>query len=187
MADGSHERRDFFRAFLQRVVDPVADYAEKRLPQERTLLRPPGALPEREFLNTCYHCGNCADSCPANAIVNFRGEDEDLRGTPFIDPERQSCVVCDGLQCMHACPSGALVPTPLEQINMGLAHVTHATCLRSHGENCQQCIEVCPTPTKALRVDAQGQIEVIAECCIGCGLCQSICPTENKAINVQPN
>ena len=72
MANNNHGRRHFFRTFLQRVVDPVADYAEKRLPQSRTLLRPPGALPEREFLSTCYHCGNCADSCPVDAIVETR-------------------------------------------------------------------------------------------------------------------
>ena len=59
MTDDDHNRRAFFREIFKRVVDPVAAYAEQRLPQARTLLRPPGALPESAFLDTCYRCGNC--------------------------------------------------------------------------------------------------------------------------------
>ena len=53
MNDDDHNRRAFFREIFKRVVDPVAAYAEHRLPQARTQLRPPGALPERAFLDTC--------------------------------------------------------------------------------------------------------------------------------------
>jgi ferredoxin-type protein NapG len=186
MAETGHNRRTFFREFIKRVVDPVAAYAEQRLPQERTLLRPPGALPERAFLDTCYRCGNCADSCPVEAIQHSQSEDEALRGTPVIDPDRQPCIACDGLHCMSACPSGALVPTPLAQIAMGLARVDEQSCQRSSGEDCRLCIDACPTTEKALAIDETARLVVYAEHCIGCGLCQHVCPTTPKAIVVHP-
>src|SRR5438105_3658642 len=31
-------------------------------------LRPPGALAEQEFLDTCSRCGTCVSVCPAQAI-----------------------------------------------------------------------------------------------------------------------
>jgi len=34
----------------------------------RTLLRPPGALPEDEFLARCIRCGECMKVCPTNAL-----------------------------------------------------------------------------------------------------------------------
>ncbi|MFT5377915.1 MAG: ferredoxin-type protein NapG [Candidatus Latescibacterota bacterium] len=188
MAADRQGRRGFFREFLKRVVDPAASYAEKHLPapQSRLLLRPPGALSERPFLDACYRCGNCADVCPVDAISHYQGDEETLKGTPFINPETQPCVACDGLLCMHSCPSGALVTTPLEQIRMGLAHLDQETCLRGDEQDCRHCIEVCPTTEKALRVNAQGLIEVISQNCIGCGLCQEACPTTPRAIVVQP-
>jgi Fe-S-cluster-containing hydrogenase component 2 len=58
-------------------------------------------------------------------------------------------------------------------------------CLRREDQDCRRCIEICPTNEKALRIDAQGLIEVVAQQCIGCGQCQSVCPTIPKAIAVQ--
>jgi MauM/NapG family ferredoxin protein len=188
MTADRHDRRAFFRQFLRRVVEPAVELAEKVLPfpPHRAFLRPPGALAERAFLDTCYRCGNCADVCPAQAIFSFRGADEELRGTPFIDPGQQPCLVCDGLQCMHACPSGALRPVPLEQIRMGLAQVNEQTCVRSQGEDCRKCVEICPLGEKAIRLDADGWVEVLAHGCIGCGICQRACPTSPAAIAVRP-
>ena len=37
-------------------------------------LRPPGALPEEEFLSVCIRCGRCADACPNQAIAAFTAD-----------------------------------------------------------------------------------------------------------------
>ncbi len=39
--------------------------AAKRI---RPFLRPPGALPEKEFLQRCIRCAKCAQVCPTTAI-----------------------------------------------------------------------------------------------------------------------
>ncbi len=188
-ADGN-DRRRFFRQLVDRTLGPAADYVGDRVDgivsRPRTRLRPPGAIPEADFLNICYRCGNCVDVCPARAIIHIKGESEELDGTPVILPDTQPCLVCDGLQCMSACPSGALQATPRTQIRMGLARIDHGLCLRTTEEACTECVDTCPEGEKALHLDTAGAVQVVAEGCIGCGVCQWRCPSEPKAIVVQP-
>ena len=58
-----NDRRQFFRELVDRCVGPAAEFVGEHLgkvtPERRLLLRPPGALPERQFLDTCYRCGSC--------------------------------------------------------------------------------------------------------------------------------
>lgn len=180
-----------FRLGFRRLMEPVAQYLQERmditLPVTREVLRPPGAQPEKKFLDTCYRCGNCIDVCPAKAIRPTTGMKVDQTGTPYIDPDLAACVVCDELACMKACPSGALklVPEP-SQINMGLAVVDQQVCVRSHGTHCTLCVDKCPFGTSAIQL-VDGKVEVIAAGCVGCGSCQFYCPTTPKAIVVHPN
>lgn len=188
-AEGDGRRR-FFRQLVDRTLGQAADYVGDRVDglvgRERTRLRPPGAIDESTFLKTCYRCGNCVDVCPARAIIHVKGESEDLDGTPVVLPDTQPCLVCDGLHCMSACPSGALQITPRAQIRMGLALIDHGPCLRTAGEACTECIDTCPEGEAALRLNGDGAVEVIASGCIGCGVCQWRCPSTPKAIVVQP-
>jgi len=72
-------------------------------------LRPPGAVAERKFLASCIKCGQCVQVCPVEAIKLADAEDGFGIGTPFIEPRAQACdFSCDGLQCVLACPTGAL-------------------------------------------------------------------------------
>jgi ferredoxin-type protein NapG len=193
MADNSQnlppDRRTMFRLGFRKLMEPVADFIERRLdiplPVHRNRLRPPGALPEKQFLDTCYRCGNCVEICPAHAIRPVP-DGEAACGTPYIDPDLAACVVCDGLSCMKVCPSGALrlVDAP-EAIRMGLARVEQHTCLRRHGEQCTICIDRCPFGAQAIGIDSMGAVEVRPEGCVGCGVCQFYCPTLPKAIVVE--
>lgn len=180
-----------FRLGLKRIMEPVAAYIQERidihLPVMREVLRPPGAAAEKKFLDTCYRCGNCVDVCPARAIRPMSAANVDQTGTPYIDPDLAACVVCDELACMKACPSGALqmVSEPA-RIRMGLAVVDREVCVRSKGTDCTLCIEKCPFGSQAIRLDANGRIEVLNAGCVGCGSCQFYCPTTPKAIVVHP-
>lgn len=183
------DRRRFFREFLRKTVLPVAEYVEERLevlnPEPKPLLRPPGAIPEDAFLETCHRCGHCAAACPADAIRPLGGSHPGLRGTPWIDPDRQPCVVCDGLECMQVCPSGALQRLMVDDIAIGLAVVDAATCVRTQGEDCRLCVEACPLGRRAIRLNDEGEVVVSESGCIGCGVCQHACPTRPRAIKVR--
>ena len=76
-------------------------------------LRPPGALKtpddEQEFFASCIKCGQCVQVCPVEAIKLADLTDGFGIGVPYIDAREQACdFSCDGLQCVLACPTGAL-------------------------------------------------------------------------------
>lgn len=186
-------RRDFFKEALNQIMKPVAEFIDDRIGNQfhsenpnRVILRPPGALPETEFLENCHRCGNCVKNCPANAIQPLQSQDPILANTPYIDPEEQPCVICDSLACMYVCPSGALQTVFAEDIRMGLAVFNVETCLRSKSVDCSYCVDTCPIGTDAIKFSPDGIVEVLDSGCTGCGVCQYACPTDPKSIVVEP-
>lgn len=72
-------------------------------------LRPPGALDEKDFLASCIKCGQCVQVCPVQAIKLADLVDGMGVGAPYIDARDQACdFSCDAVQCILACPTGAL-------------------------------------------------------------------------------
>jgi len=72
-------------------------------------LRPPGALDERDFLASCIKCGQCVQVCPVSAIQLGDLHEGHGVGVPFIAAREQACdFSCDAVQCILACPTGAL-------------------------------------------------------------------------------
>jgi ferredoxin len=68
------------------------------------VLRPPGALPEEEFLEACTRCDACLEACPRESIRRAGAESgEAIEGTPTIVPELQPCWLCLDLPCIAAC------------------------------------------------------------------------------------
>ncbi len=186
-------RRDFFKEAFQQIMKPVAEFVDDRIGDQdpvydlnRVILRPPGALPEPEFLDKCLRCGNCVKNCPADAILPLQHRDPTLANTPFIDPDEQPCVICDSLACMFVCPSGALQTVLAEDIRMGLAIFNVDTCLRSNSVDCTYCVDSCPIGNSAIKLTPDGMVEVIEPGCTGCGVCQYACPTDPKSIVVEP-
>lgn len=190
--DGS-SRRGFFREAGRKLIGPVADYIEKRtgpLPPSRRglpILRPPGAISSDRFADTCQRCGACVEVCPANAIVALDESFGNLSGTPVVNPDTSACVICDGLQCTHVCPSGALLPLEsADEIDMGLAEVYAGMCVRSREETCTLCVDRCPIGVGAITFRDEGPPLVFEDGCTGCGICQMYCPTTPKAIMIRP-
>jgi len=106
-------------------------------------LRPPGALKdaqlsERDFLSACIKCGQCVQVCPVEAIRLAEIDDGFGIGVPYIEARAQACdFSCDGLQCVLACPTGALT----HELNypadtrMGFARVARPqACLAVQGK-----------------------------------------------------
>lgn len=218
------DRRQFFLRGLGKTLEGLLGVVEKASPIRlaammakplRRMLRPPGALTEEEFLKTCYRCGSCVDACKPKVIKPIQDNDQELSGTPYIDPDLRACEMCSDLPCVQACPSRALQIAPKgasgrvagatdgslstegpaagtagdavgKTIRLGLAKWDQDRCLRTAGQMCQLCIERCPVGLMTLHLNARGRIEILENQCLGCGVCQQVCPARPKAIYVQP-
>ncbi len=163
-------------------------------------VRPPGSVPEQEFLQMCIRCGECFKACP-NHVLQPMSLGQGLEGlwTPEVIADWAGCESsCNA--CGQVCPTGAIRPLPIEEkkeARMGLAIVNEQTCLPFAGEEaCQLCVDECHAAgyhaidfiQTGTEVDATGQpIEgsgfqsplVDAEKCVGCGLCQTRCNVIN--------
>ncbi len=162
-------------------------------------LRPPGALPEADFLSACVRCGLCVRDCPYDTLKLARlGEGKGV-GTPWFSARDIPCEMCPDVPCVKACPTGALDPalTDINQARMGLAVlIDHETCLNFLGLRCDVCYRVCPAIDKAItmekqhnpRSDRHGMLlpTVHSDYCTGCGKCESACVLEEAAIKVVP-
>ncbi len=165
-------------------------------------VRPPGSVPENEFLQLCIRCGECFQACP-NDVLQPQGFRQGLTGlwTPEVVADWSGCEPsCNN--CGQVCPTGAIRAVPLEEkrvARMGLAVLDERTCLPYAGrEPCQLCVDECVTAgSEAIEfvrvgtdMDAAGDpIEgtgllapvVVAHKCVGCGLCQTRCRAINAA------
>ena len=85
------------------------------LQNKAQLIRPPGALPENDFLTTCIRCGECMKSCLTNTLQPSLWEGG-LAGlwTPKLDLRfaacEQECNVCG-----KVCPTQAIRSLDLEE------------------------------------------------------------------------
>jgi MauM/NapG family ferredoxin protein len=207
------DRRDFFRHGLRNLARTVADSVESIRPgalggsvmgasgsrwepgkqveyatdlNERPHLRirPPGALPEANFLEACTRCDACFDACPIEAIVRVPDGRVDA-GTPILQLETTACSICKGLACTQVCEPGALLPLHRPRaIKMGLAVFDTELCLAYKGQFCDACIAICPTQPGAI-TSINGAPSLVPDFCTGCGLCEQFCPTWPKAVRVE--
>ena len=156
-------------------------------------LRPPGSLPEKEFLRRCLRCGACMKACPSNGLQpSWSGAGALDLFSPALLPRRGPCEP-DCNACGRICPSQAILRLPLAEkrwAKLGTAAVKAERCLAlAEGKRCVVCQEVCPYGAIKL-VQADGQsvaVPVVApELCYGCGYCEKHCPVQIPAIVVYP-
>jgi len=173
--------------------------------QTELVLRPPGALPEDEFLATCIRCGLCVSDCPYDTLrLGAYGDDVPV-GTPYFKPREVPCYLCEDIPCAAACPTGALDLLGLtdeegeldvSRSRMGVAVVDYNNCIAARGLRCDACVRACPYIGDAIFVDTRRNprtgkhamlVPVVdADYCTGCGLCEHACVTEKASILVLP-
>lgn len=174
-----------------------------------SLVRPPGSLPEKDFLARCVRCGECMNVCPNNALhptflqAGFEGV-----WSPMLVPRvgycEPTCVLCGTV-----CPTGAIDEiTEREKawvhvkgaendtrppLRIGTAFYDTGRCLPwAMATECIVCEEWCPTSPKAIYFE---QVEVVnrageyvtlkrphvdPQLCVGCGACTYACPIKGQ-------
>ena len=182
-------RRDLFRG---RLFQPIRDAAVRGLTRGGLtrdhsldiLQRPPGAVAEGQFLQSCTRCGDCITACPPKAIRIAPDSSGPRRaGTPFIDAIRQPCVMCSDTPCITACEPGVLRPElPLQ---MADAAIDHLACLAWQGQPCRLCVDQCPVEG-AMTMDEADRPTIVSDVCTGCGVCLQVCPAPRNAIDHRP-
>ncbi|MBI5187282.1 MAG: 4Fe-4S dicluster domain-containing protein [Nitrospinae bacterium] len=164
-----------------------------------SVIRPPGALDEVDFLRRCIKCGECMRVCPTNVIQPALLE-SGFEGlwTPVLINKIGYCEHHCNL-CGSVCPTGAIRKISMEEklgkapyktpIKIGTAFYDRGRCLPwAMNTECIVCEEVCPTPPKAIWFetvevkDRNGKTKKLKqpymdiEKCIGCGVCENKCP-----------
>ncbi len=129
------------------------------------VIRPPGALPEEEFLKRCIKCGQCMRVCPTNVIQpgGIEGGLENL-WTPVLNNRiGSSGCQLNCTACGQVCPTSAIRPIMLSEklgvnefadagpIRLGTAFVDRNRCLPwAMDKPCIVCEENCPVSPKAI-------------------------------------
>jgi MauM/NapG family ferredoxin protein len=161
------------------------------------LIRPPGALPEDDFLARCVRCGECMKVCIGNGLQPaFLTAGLEGMFSPRLKARTGYCEFNCTL-CGQVCPTGAISRLALPQkqaVKIGNVSFDKNRCLPyAKHIPCIVCEEHCPTPDKAIKFllakvqDDRGKtVEVrqpylIDELCVGCGICEFKCPLPGEA------
>lgn len=162
-----------------------------------SLIRPPGARAEFEFLDRCVQCGLCMKICPTNALhpAGLEGGFNALWSPKLV--ARIGYCDYDCNRCGQVCPTEAIEPLPLaekQKVKIGLAVIDTTRCLPyAYGRECIVCEEHCPISDKAIyfvpaRVTLRDGTTVILrqpkvdpDLCNGCGICETKCPFKDEA------
>jgi MauM/NapG family ferredoxin protein len=158
------------------------------------LIRPPGAVPEADFLARCIRCGECMKACPTNTLqpIGLMTGFTAL-ASPVITPQRGPCEPGCNV-CGQVCPTGALRALPASEkvwAKVGTANILKHKCLAwEFDRECLICDEVCPFDAVSLKRvnDLTVAVPFVDETrCNGCGFCEYYCPViGQRAIVVEP-
>ena len=165
--------------------------ATAKRPSEK-LIRPPGAVPEPQFVAKCVKCGECMKVCPTNALqpASNQAGPEGL-WTPILIPKIGYCEYYCSL-CTQVCPTGAIKELKIKEktkIKIGSAWIKKDRCIPyALGRPCNVCEQKCPTSPKAIMLieteilmpDGSWGYQYVPvvdlDLCIGCGICETKCP-----------
>ncbi len=173
----------------------LADIENKKRPDRKTPIIPPGADSLRNIKQHCTACQLCISACP-NHILRPSNKLATLM-QPEMTYENGYCRP-ECTECSQVCPTGAIKRITVAEksaIAIGYAVWIKDNCIVNRDDvQCTACERHCPTEAimliardpsdeKSLKVPT-----VNTELCIGCGACEYHCPARPfSAIYVEGN
>lgn len=168
----------------EKTVDGgLAVIEDKKIPDRKTRIAPPGALSLKNLSDHCTACQLCVAACP-NGVLRPSTDPATLM-QPEASYERGYCRP-ECVRCSEVCPAGAIVK--ITRADKSSIQVGHAVWVRENcvpltdGVECGNCARHCPSgaitmvPSVAGDPDSPKIPAVNAERCIGCGACENLCP-----------
>lgn len=171
----------------------LADIIEKKAPERKTPIVPPGARSLKHMTQHCTGCQLCVSECP-NDVLRPSMDITNLM-QPVMSFEKGYCRP-ECTRCSEVCPAGAIKLIDKEEksgIQIGHAVVYPDFCLSALGENeCGNCARHCPVGAIEMvpsdpEDDLSPSVPAVNEnACIGCGACEHLCPVRPlSAIHVE--
>lgn len=143
-------------------------------PRSQTTIRPPWALPEARFLDTCTRCTECVRACPERILKLGDG------GFPTVDFSQGDCTFCE--ECVAVCEPRAL-DFHVDRAPWNWVASIAESCLAQQGIVCESFRDACPE--QAIRFPRLGAVPrplLEPSRCTGCGACLRVCPPQAIAL-----
>jgi ferredoxin len=177
-----------------KVDGGLAVIEDKKAPERKTPITPPGSVSIRHLEKHCTACQLCVSSCPNNVLRPSTDLMHFMQ--PTMSFERGYCRP-ECTRCSEVCPAGAIKPISREEKT--IIHAGHAVWIKENcvvltdDVSCGNCARHCPTGAIQM-IDYEGpngtvQVPAVDENkCIGCGACENLCPARPfSAIYVEGN
>lgn len=166
-----------------KVDGGLAEIEDKKRPDRKTPIAPPGAKSLRNMNTHCTACQLCVSACPNHVLRP--SEKLSTLMQPEMSYEKGYCrPECS--ECAQVCPNDVITLTSLAEkssIAIGQAVWIKENCIVNTDEvQCTTCQRHCPTGAIQLVARDPGnekslKIPVVdKEMCIGCGACEYLCP-----------
>ena len=178
----------------KKVDGGLAAIEDKKMPERKNPITPPGSLNARNMHQHCVACQLCVAECP-NQVLQPSGDLLTFM-QPIMSFERGYCrPECN--RCSQVCPTGAIKPITIEKkssTKIGSAVWTHFLCIPTRHKNedgtpvsCGNCARHCPAEAiTMIQLDEKDQKSPMVPSinkakCIGCGKCEYVCPARPAA------
>ncbi|MBP5307010.1 MAG: 4Fe-4S binding protein [Paludibacteraceae bacterium] len=177
-----------------KVDGGLAVIEEKKVPQRKSPLTPPGSVSAYNMDRHCTACQLCVSACPNNVLRPSTDPMHLMQ--PVMSFERGYCRP-ECTRCSQVCPTGAIRPLTREQKTS--VHVGHAVWIAQNcvpvvnGDGCGNCARHCPAGAISMvEREFNGRYVKVPVVnpgrCIGCGACEYLCPARPfSAICVEGN